>query len=328
MATGHSSLPFARPQTRKTLRGSFRPRQLRPGTQATALCCYGAFKHAVCIRLPGFKPLKRSVAASRRHSSHSHLFLRAFKDTPKTLRGSFDQALRPQPSVVKGSSLPFAMLPKRSAAASTGCSSHSHLFLRVSKDTLRPQPSLFNGVQACRLPCFKPFFKGHLFLNAFKLAVCQPSNHQTLRGSFGLLIARLPKPNRTTFLATSTVGLTFCPQPWATDCAGNRHQGQVNCFSLAFQLAIREPSKDELAAAARNPTLQPMLSKVQRLSVSLLFFAWALLSGTCQCFFWHRFPDGVSCVTAIRPRDCDDQTTAGADRATVRMPFPVQYIPS
>ena len=44
-------------------------------------------------RLPGLKPVKGSAAAS----------------APKTLRGSFDQALRPRPSVVTGrSSLPFA----------------------------------------------------------------------------------------------------------------------------------------------------------------------------------------------------------------------------
>ena len=39
-----------------------------------------------------------------------------------------------------------------------------------------------------------------------------------------------------------------------------------------------------------------------------LFF-FDSLSGTCQCFIWHRFPDGVTCVTAMRPHDCDDQTT-------------------
>ena len=39
-----------------------------------------------------------------------------------------------------------------------------------------------------------------------------------------------------------------------------------------------------------------------------LFFFDAL-SGTCQCFIWHGFPDGVTCVTAMRPHDCDDQTT-------------------
>ena len=40
----------------------------------------------------------------------------------------------------------------------------------------------------------------------------------------------------------------------------------------------------------------------------VLFF-FAFLSGTCQCFIWHRFPDAVTCVTAMRPHDCDDQTT-------------------
>ena len=45
-----SKLPFARPQMPKTLRDSF-DRQLRPGTQATAICYYrhlSAFEAAVC----------------------------------------------------------------------------------------------------------------------------------------------------------------------------------------------------------------------------------------------------------------------------------------
>ena len=63
-------------------------------------------------RSPGLKPLKclkPSAAAWTRHSGHSPLLLRAFQPAvcqslkmPQTLRGSFDQTLRPQPSVVKG----------------------------------------------------------------------------------------------------------------------------------------------------------------------------------------------------------------------------------
>jgi len=80
-----------------------------------------AFKPVVCqappsvlkgvqtCHLPGvkrLKPLQRSEAASTRHSGHSPLLLRAFKpavcQTPTTVHGNFDQALRSQPSVVKG----------------------------------------------------------------------------------------------------------------------------------------------------------------------------------------------------------------------------------
>ena len=38
--------------------------------------------------------------------------------------------------------------------------------------------------------------------------------------------------------------------------------------------------------------------------VFVLFF-----SGTCHCLLWHGFPDGMSCLTAMRPHDSDDQTT-------------------
>ena len=81
-------------------------------------------------------------------------------------------------------------------------------------------------------------------------------------------------------------------------------------FRGSFDQAVKpQPSvvKEDLAAAAREPTLQPMLSTVQRLSLSLLIFC--VLSGTCQCFFWHRFPAGVSCVTAIRPRQPSNAPT-------------------
>ena len=66
-------------------------RQLRAGTQATALC--GSFEQALrplpplpsvvngvqACRLPGLKCLKRCAAASSRHSGHCPLLLRAFK---------------------------------------------------------------------------------------------------------------------------------------------------------------------------------------------------------------------------------------------------------
>ena len=62
---------------------------------------------------------------------------------PQTLRGSFEQALRPLPSVVVRSSLPFArpQMPKT---------------LRGSfEQALRPLPYVVKGVQACRLPGLK-----------------------------------------------------------------------------------------------------------------------------------------------------------------------------
>ena len=122
-------------------------RQLRAGTQATALCCEGRSS------LPFARP-----------------------QMPQTLRGSFEQALRPLPSVVKdvqACRLPGLKCLKRCAAAS---SRHSG-----------PLPSVVKGVQACRLPGLKCLKRcaaassrhsGHcpLLLRAFKPAVCQASN--------------------------------------------------------------------------------------------------------------------------------------------------------
>ena len=95
-------------------------------------------------RSPGLKPLKclkPSAAVWTRHSGHSPLLLRAFQPAvcqslkmPKTLRGSFEQALRPLPSVVKGVQacrLPGLKCLKRSAAASSRHSGHCPLLLRA-----------------------------------------------------------------------------------------------------------------------------------------------------------------------------------------------------
>ena len=141
-------------------------------------------------RSPGLKPLKclkPSAPAWTRHSGHSPLLLRAFQPAvcqslkmPQTLRGTFDQTLRPQPSVVKGvqacrlpGRLPGPQMPKT---------------LRGSfEQPLRPLPSVVKGVQACRLPGLKCLKRcaaassrhsGHcpLLLRAFKPAVCQASN--------------------------------------------------------------------------------------------------------------------------------------------------------
>ena len=68
--------------------------------------------------------------------------LQTFK-TSKTLRGSFDQALRPLPSVVQGVQA-CRLKPKTPKT------------LRGSLDqALRPLPSVVKGIQGCRLPRFR-----------------------------------------------------------------------------------------------------------------------------------------------------------------------------
>ena len=91
-----SSLPFARLQILKIVRGSFDQALIFSWPSVLT-----AFKPAV----RGFKPLKRSAAASTRHSGHLHgpLILRrsslpfARLQKLKILCGSFDQALCPPP---------------------------------------------------------------------------------------------------------------------------------------------------------------------------------------------------------------------------------------
>ena len=137
-------------------------------------------------RLKPLKPLKRSAAASTRHSGHSPLLLRAFEPV----------VCQAQPSVLKGVQ-----------AASTRHSGHSPLLLRAFKPAVckasnpyqravcqasnpynpawqlrtQAEPSVVKGVQACRLPetqnsCVAASTRhsGHspLLLRAFNLAVC------------------------------------------------------------------------------------------------------------------------------------------------------------
>ena len=145
-----------------------RPRQLRPGTQAIAIWVCRShlllLRRSTC-RLPAFKALKCSAAASTRHAGHSHCYYRRSKlpfarpqmpkTVSKTLRDSFDRQLRP--------------------AASTRHSGHSHLLLSASI-----------GVRGCRLPALKGLKPAaaastrhsghsHLLLPAFEAAVCPPS---------------------------------------------------------------------------------------------------------------------------------------------------------
>ena len=163
--------------------------------------------------MPALKGLKRSAAASTRHSGHSHLLLSAFEaavcppskaqnaprhlrpgtqatavcyyrrsrlsfarpQRPKTLRRSFDQcqALRPQPSATALKSL------KRSAAASTR---HAGRLARPQRrQTLRGSfdRQLRPGTQAT-VVCY---------YRRSRLPFARPQRPKTLRGSHLLLSA-------------------------------------------------------------------------------------------------------------------------------------------
>ena len=180
-------------------------RQLRAGTRHCPLLLR-AFKPAVCQASNA-----SNAALQLRHSGHCPLLLRAFKlpfarpQMPQTLRGSFEQALRPLPSVVKGVQacrLPGLKCLKRCAAASSRHSGHCPLLLSAFKPAVcqasnasnaarqlragtPATASVVKGVQACRLPGLKCLKRcaaassrhsGHcpLLLRTFKPAVCGP----------------------------------------------------------------------------------------------------------------------------------------------------------
>ena len=105
---------------------------------------------------------------------------------------------------------------------------------------------------------------------------------KTLRGSFGQALRPLPSVVK---------GNQACRLPGLKPlkrfaAASTRHSGDSHLLWVAFKPAVCQAAFSFAS-----------------------YFLRALFAGTCQCFFWHRFPAGVSCVTAIRPRDCDDHTT-------------------
>ena len=102
---------------------SNRPRQRPPGTLAIAM--WVCHSHLLLLSLCGF-----ATAICYYHYYRRSKLPFARLQRPKTLRGSFDQARRPQPSVtigVRSCRLPTFKGLKPSAAASTRHAGHSHL---------------------------------------------------------------------------------------------------------------------------------------------------------------------------------------------------------
>ena len=168
-----------------------------PGLKCLKRCAAASSRHS--SHCP--KCLKRSAAASTRHSGHCPLLLRAFKPAvcqasnasnaarqlragtqatalccqrrsslpfarpqmPQMLRGSFEQALRPLPSVVKGVQacrLPGLKCLKCCAAASSRHSGHCPLLFRAFKPAVCQASNASNaarqlraGTQATALCC-------------------------------------------------------------------------------------------------------------------------------------------------------------------------------
>jgi len=91
---------------------------------------------------------------------------------PKTLRGSFEQALRPLPYVVKGVQacrLP-ALKPPKMPTTLRGSFDHDQALMQATA-------LCCYGREACRLPAFRPLPSDG---KGVQHAVCQPSNQAFL----------------------------------------------------------------------------------------------------------------------------------------------------
>ena len=173
--SGGSRLPFARPQTPQTFP------QASKATTLTATCpChlfFRGFKTAVC---PASNPPNPSAGLQGNNSYTCHLFFRGFKTAVCLASNSY----MPLPSVFLGGSRlssarpqTLQTLPQASKATTLTATCPCHLFFRGFKTAVcpasnppnpsaglqgnnsysyMPLPSVFQGVQDCRLPGLKP----------------------------------------------------------------------------------------------------------------------------------------------------------------------------
>ena len=179
--SGGSRLPFARPQTPQTL--PTLP-QASKATTLTATCpChlfFRGFKTAVC---PPSNPPNASNAPAGLQGNNSYSYPLS-ATCPRHLPCSCRTLTPTCPRTFKTAVCP-ASNPPNASAGLQGNNSYSYYM---------PLPSVFQGVQDCRLPALKPpkrFQRSrrpprqqllpatcpcHLFFRGFKTAVCPPSN--------------------------------------------------------------------------------------------------------------------------------------------------------
>ena len=178
--SGGSRLPFARPQTPQTL--PTLPQASKATTLIATCPCPSVFQGVQDCRLPALKPPKR-FQRFRRPPRQQLLQLPSVSYMPQTSTMLLPNSYTYMPQ----DGLPFARpqtlqtLPQASKATTLTATSMS-------------LPSVFQGVQDCRLPALKPPKRFptlpqaskattltatcpcHLFFRGFKTAVCPPSN--------------------------------------------------------------------------------------------------------------------------------------------------------
>ena len=169
-----SRLPFARPQTPKRFRRP--PRQQLLQLHAPAICFSGG------SRLPFARPQtpqtlpQASKATTLTATCLCHLFFRGFKTA--VCPPSNPQTLPTLPQACKATTLTAKTLPQASKATTLTATCPCHLFFRGFKTAVcpasnppnasaglqgnnsysyyMPLPSVFQGVQDCRMPAVKP----------------------------------------------------------------------------------------------------------------------------------------------------------------------------
>ena len=281
-SSGGSRLPFARPQTLQTLP------QASKATTLTATTCpchlfFRGFKTAVC---PPSNPPNASnpPAGLQGNNSYSYMSLPSvFQGVQPSRRPPRQQLLQllhaPAICFSGGSRLPFARpqtpqtlptLPQASKATTLTATCPSHLFFRGFKTAVcppsnppnasaglqgnnsysyMPLPSVFQGVQDCRLPALKP-----------PKRFCRPPRQQLLQlhapaicfsGGLRLPFARPQSPQTlpTLLQACKATTLTAKTLPQASKATTLTATCPCHLFFRGFKTAVCPPSNPPNASA-------------------------------------------------------------------------------
>ena len=302
--SGGSRLPFARPQTPQTL--PTLPQACK-ATTLTATCPCHLFSRVQDCRLPALNPPKR------------------FQPSRRPPRQQLLQLHAPAICFPGGSRLPFARpqtpqtLPQASKATTlTATTCPCHLFFRGFKTAVcpasnppnasnplaglqgnnsysyMPLPSVFQGVQDCRLPGLKPSkpFRRpprQQLLQLHAPAICFSGGSRLYRAPTGLFRVGLES-------LYFSCGFIYWSCPATPTKGGRRHQGaspfyllnyqrvkiaKLTCLDIrnAAQLTALHPAQPFLRVAA---TLSPRRTSAQSVMVHLEFLdsclAWKSLS--------------------------------------------------
>ena len=281
-SSGGSRLPFARPQTLQTLP------QASKATTLTATTCpchlfFRGFKTAVC---PPSNPPNASnpPAGLQGNNSYSYMSLPSvFQGVQPSRRPPRQQLLQllhaPAICFSGGSRLPFARpqtpqtlptLPQASKATTLTATCPCHLFFRGFKTAVcppsnppnasaglqgnnsysyMPLPSVFQGVQDCRLPALKP-----------PKRFCRPPRQQLLQlhapaicfsGGLRLPFARPQSPQTlpTLLQACKATTLTAKTLPQASKATTLTATCPCHLFFRGFKTAVCPPSNPPNASA-------------------------------------------------------------------------------